>query len=219
MYKKLAAFGAALFAFALPLSASPATGVPAVDRTDSPPPGKITIDVVTVNGSGCPQGTARVWVSEDNTSFRVAYDRFTARAGGDAAPTDFRKFCQIVLQVHVPQGFTYGIASATYRGFAHLEPGASALELARYYFQGDSATEFVDHGFNGPMHDDWQVTDTTDIAEIVYQPCGRTRDFNINTQLRVKTGGSNAEAGTSYITMDSTNGSVNTTYRFAWKRC
>ncbi|WP_408610577.1 DUF4360 domain-containing protein [Lentzea terrae] len=35
------------------------------------PPGKVTIDVVTVNGSGCPAGTTAVATAADNTAFTV----------------------------------------------------------------------------------------------------------------------------------------------------
>ncbi|QIS22118.1 DUF4360 domain-containing protein [Nocardia terpenica] len=219
MYKKLAALGAALFAFSLPMPGSPAAGAPVSDPNTLLPLDRITVDVVTVNGSGCPQGTAAVAVAADNTAFTVTYSQFTALVGVGADPTDFRKNCQLVLQVHVPQGFTYGIASADYRGFAHLDAGATALERARYYFQGDSATEYVDHPLSGFYDDDWQMTDTTDVGAIVFQPCGQTRDFNINTELRVKAGTSDPYTTTSFITMDSTDGSIVTTYHFAWKQC
>ncbi|MFI5776725.1 DUF4360 domain-containing protein [Nocardia sp. NPDC051570] len=217
MYTKLAALGAALFAFALPISGAPASGAPTPNTP--PPPDRITVDVVTVNGSGCPQGTAAVAVADDNSAFTVTYSQYTAQAGAGAGPTDFRKNCQLVLNVHVPQGFTYGIASADYRGYAHLEPGATALERARYYFQGDAASNYVDHTFNGAFDDDWQQTDSTDVGSIVFQPCGESRDFNINTQLRVNNGSSDPNAPTSFITMDSTDGSIVTTYHFAWKKC
>src|ERR671916_159064 len=91
-----------------------------------PPPNHITIDIVTVNGSGCPAGTAAVAVSEDNKAFTVTYSDFLAQIGVGAKPTDFRKNCQLNLRVNVPQGFTYGIAQADYRGFGHLERGATA---------------------------------------------------------------------------------------------
>jgi Domain of unknown function (DUF4360) len=44
------------------------------------------------------------------------------------------------------------------------------------------------------------------------------RNFNINTELRVYTGWSNPSS-TSLIGMDSTDGSIKTTYHFAWKTC
>ncbi|QIS07556.1 DUF4360 domain-containing protein [Nocardia brasiliensis] len=199
------------------MSGSPVSGQPGSDWPGAPPD-KIVIDVVTVNGTGCPKDTAAVAVSPDNTAFTVTYSAYTAQVGPGAGPTDFRKNCQLNLKVHVPQGFTYGIAQADYRGFASLAKGATALERARYYFQGNSPTDFVDHTFKGPFNDDWQKTDTTEVGAIVYLPCGETRNFNINTQLRVDAGSSDPKK-TSFITMDSTDGAINTTYHFAWKQC
>src|SRR3954470_23164074 len=83
-----------------------------------PPPDKIVIKVATVNGSGCPAGTAAVAVSPDNTAFTVTYSNYLAQVGKGAKPTDFRKNCQLNLVTHVPQGFSYAIASVDYRGYA-----------------------------------------------------------------------------------------------------
>ncbi|HEX7302398.1 DUF4360 domain-containing protein [Lentzea sp.] len=187
--------------------------------SETPPPDHITIDIVTVNGSGCPAGTAAVAVSEDNKAFTVTYSDYLAQVGVGARPTDFRKNCQLNLRVNVPQGFTYGIAQADYRGFAHLERGAYAIQKANYYFQGMSQNDSAQHRYNGPHSDDWQATDTTEIAAIVYSPCGEKRNFNINTELRVYPGTSNTATTTSFVSMDSTDGAIDTTYRFSWKTC
>jgi len=198
---------------------APAAFTPSTFPTTPPPPDRIVIDVVTVNGSGCPAGTAAVAVAEDNTAFTVTYSDYLAQVGVGAKPTDFRKNCQLSLRVHVPQGFTYAIAQADYRGFAHLERGANGLEKANYYFQGTSPTAYVNHRFNGPYNDDWQATDFTDIAAIVWAPCGVFRNLNINTELRVSAGSSNPNKTTSFMTMDSADGSIDTVYHFHWKRC
>ncbi|MBL1080906.1 DUF4360 domain-containing protein [Streptomyces actinomycinicus] len=185
---------------------------------DDPPPDKIVIDVATVNGSGCPAGTAAVAVSPDNTAFTVTYSDYLAKAGGNSDPTDFRKNCQLNLVVHVPQGFTYAIASADYRGFAALQRGASATQKASYYFQGSPSTVPRNHPFNGPYNDDWQATDSTDWAQLVWAPCGVLRNFNINTELRVNAGTANPDK-VSFMTMDSTDGEISTVYHMAWKQC
>ncbi|MFD2472243.1 DUF4360 domain-containing protein [Amycolatopsis silviterrae] len=185
----------------------------------NPPPDKIIIDVATVNGTGCPPDTAAVSVSADNTAFTVTYSQYTAQVGVGAGPTDFRKNCQIGLRVHVPQGFTYGIASADFRGFAHLENGAYGVERANYYFQGNSPTQYASHKLNGFLDADWQFTDATEIDAIVYQPCGQERNLQINTELRAYAGTSDPKKTTSFVTMDSTDGSVTTVYHFAWKTC
>jgi len=183
-----------------------------------PPPDKIVIAVVTVNGSGCPANTAAVAVAANNTAFTVTYSNYLARVGPGSGATDFVKNCQLNLRVHVPQGFTYAIAEADYRGYAHLEPGATGQEQANYYFQGMPQTATVKHPLQTPYDDDWQVTETTDVAALVYAPCGEERNFNVNTQLKVNAGTSDPQK-TSFIAMYSTDGSLKTTYHFAWKQC
>ncbi|WP_442727290.1 DUF4360 domain-containing protein [Streptomyces pseudogriseolus] len=184
---------------------------------DDPPPDKIVIKVATVNGSGCPAGTAAVAVSADNTAFTVTYSDYIAQAGGSSDPTAARRNCQLSLLVHVPQGFTYAIASADYRGFAALRPGARGTERASYYFQGSPNTEHRTHVLAGPYDDNWQATDETDWAQLVYAPCGVQRNFNINTELRVSAGSDPSQV--SFMTMDSTDGDISTVYHLAWKRC
>ncbi|WP_394824584.1 DUF4360 domain-containing protein [Pendulispora albinea] len=196
----------------------PGDAVAASDDSVPPPDDKITISVVTVNGSGCPKGTADVDVSPDKTTFSIAYDDFTAQAGGGSDPTDMRKNCQVNLHVHIPQGFTYAIARADYVGFARLAPGARALQRASYYFTGTSPTPHRDHTFAGPFHDDWHTTDITDVAALVYKPCGEDRNLNINAELRVNAGSSDPRA-TSFISMDASGGRIRTTYHFSWKKC
>ncbi|MCW2640777.1 MAG: secreted protein [Dactylosporangium sp.] len=192
---------------------------PAAAQTTPPPPNKIVIDLVTVNGSGCPAGTAAVAVAPDNTAFTVTYSHYMAQVGVGAKPTDFRKNCQLNLSVHVPQGFTYAIAEADYRGFGHLENGATGLERANYYFQGQRQTAFINHSFAGPLNDDWYTTDWVDVAALVFAPCGEQRNLNINTELRVGAGSSDPAKTTSFMSMDSTDASIDTIYHFAWKKC
>ncbi|WP_439380611.1 DUF4360 domain-containing protein [Amycolatopsis lexingtonensis] len=200
--------GMILSALAAPVE-SPATSAPAE---------KITLDIKTINGSGCPAGTATASadVAADNTSFTVRYTNFTAKAGGGAPALEGRKNCQINVLVHVPQGFTYAIAEADYRGYAHIESGASALEQANYYFTGTAPTARVRHTFPGPFHGVWRASDVTEVEELVFAPCGESRNLNINAELRADAGTS---GGGSFIEMDSEHASVDTIYHFAWKTC
>ena len=199
--------------------AGPASATGYLDLPVPPPSDRIVIDVVTVNGSGCPAGTAAVAVSPDNTAFTVTYSNYMALVGVGSAATDWRKNCQLNIVVHVPQGFTYAISKVDYRGFASLAPGASAIERANYYFQGQSQTVFSSHTFAGPLGDDWQTTDEVQIAALVWAPCGALRNLNINTELRAMAGTSDTTKTTSFISMDSTDGAIDTVYHFAWALC
>ncbi|SDZ15808.1 protein of unknown function [Micromonospora pattaloongensis] len=182
--------------------------------TATAPAEKIVVDVQTVNGSGCRAGTATATTAPDNTSFSVAYDDFVAQAGGSTRATDSRKNCQINLRVHLPQGFTFAIAQADYRGYAGLAAGATGAQLAHYYFTGSAATAESSHSFAGPMDAAWHTTDRTEVA--VYARCGADALFNINTELRVDAGPSGA---TSLMTMDATRAGVRTVFQLTWKRC
>ncbi|MGE7384763.1 DUF4360 domain-containing protein [Streptomyces sp. NPDC004126] len=205
---------AALAAAALTPSAGAAPALPF-----PAPPGQITVDVVQVNGSGCRPGTANVAVSPDNTAFTVTYSEYLAQVGKDAKATDFRKNCQLGLSVNVPQGYTYAIAKADYRGFASLAQGASATQNASYYFQGMQQTAYRSHTLNGPTEGNWQVSDAVPVEALVFHPCGAKRNLNINTELRAQAGSSDTANSTSFVAMDSTDGSFNTVYHFSWKTC
>jgi hypothetical protein len=205
--------------FASALVAGPASAVGYLDLPVPPPTDKIVIDVVTVNGTGCPAGTAAVAVSPDNTAFTVTYSAYTALVGVGATATDWRKNCQLNIVVHVPSGFTYAISSVDYRGFADLKAGAYAVERANYYFQGSPQTVYVSHQYNGPFGDDWQASDEVPVTSLIYAPCGALRNLNINTELRAYAGTSNPATTTSFISMDSTDGELNTIYHFSWMNC
>lgn len=189
------------------------------DDTVAPPDDNITIEVASVNGSGCRKGTAAVAMSPDNTAFTVTYSEYLAQVGVGAKPTDFRKNCQLNLNLNVPQGFTYAISQSDYRGYALLEEGANAKQGASYYFQGMSSTLSVSHPIDGPYDGNWQTTDKVGIAALVFAPCGEQRLLNINTDLRVDAGTSDTETTTSFVAMDSTDTAINTVYRLTWKKC
>jgi len=190
-----------------------------IDPGPSVPDEQITIDVITVNGSGCPAGTAAVAVAPDNTAFTVTYSEYFAQVGVGSVPNQARRNCQLAVDVHVPGGFTYAISKTDYRGYGSLAKGASATQMARYYFQGQSPTSFASHGFSGPFDDNWQTSDQVEIASQSWYPCGEQRYLNINTELRVAAGTSDIKNTTSVMWMDSTDGSISTKYHFNWKRC
>jgi hypothetical protein len=186
---------------------------------DSPPPGAVTVEVVAVYGSGCLLGTAAVTASPDNTTLHAIYSDYVAAVGVGTRPTDFRKNCQLTLRVNVPHGFTYGIDRIDYRGFAHLERGATGTQRGSYYFAGLPQVMNSSHTWQGPLDDNWQATDTVDTGMPLYRRCGEQANLNINTELRVSAGTSDPKTTTSYLVMDSTDAYIATVYHLVWKRC
>ncbi|TDD29270.1 DUF4360 domain-containing protein [Actinomadura sp. KC06] len=208
-----AAAAAALGLTAASISPAAAASSRLLDRG----PDGVTIDIATVNGSGCPAGTTAVAISDDKEAFTVTYSDYMAQAGGSSKPTDGRKNCVISMKVHVPQGFTYAIAQTDYRGYAYLEKGASAVQKASYWFQGNSPTGVIQHNIPGAYDNNWQYTDRIPVDALVWKKCGEQRNFNINTEIRATAGTDKTK--TSFIAMDSTDGSIKTKYHFSWKTC
>ncbi|GIE78081.1 hypothetical protein Aph02nite_40310 [Actinoplanes philippinensis] len=191
-------------ALAVPLAAAPAhAAAPA-----------ITVEVIAANGSGCAPGTASVVGNGDNTGFRVRYRDFVAEAGGGAAVIDRRKNCQLGVLVTIPDGWTIAIASANYRGKAVLRSGATALQRTSYYWQGTSATERKDVTFSGPLNGLWTTWDVAPV--LTYAECGSQSVLNVNTELRIDAGSS---TGTSTMSMNATDGDVETLFNYSLASC
>jgi hypothetical protein len=205
---KLAAFCAALFsclAFA-PASASAAT-------PDQPPP-YFTAHLLTANGSGCPPGSADVTQLSD-TTFTVTYSQYIASAGGGADPIDFRKNCQLNVNVGVPSGWTFGIQEVDYRGYAHLGNGARGTLVASYYYAGLPSTYHQQHPMYGPTDGDYEFNDLAGV--IAYAPCHANVGLNINTEVRAYTGSDKSYLNV--LTMDSTDVSESTIYHLSFRHC
>jgi hypothetical protein len=188
---------------AVPLAAAPAQAAAA-----------ITVEVIASNGSGCAPGTASVVGNGDNTGFRIRYRDFVAEAGGGAAIIDRRKNCQLGVLVTIPDGWTIAIASANYRGKAGLRSGATALQRTSYYWQGASATERKDVTFTGPLNGLWTTWDVAPV--LTYAECGSQSVLNINTELRIDAGTS---TGTSTMSMNASEGDVDTLFNYSLASC
>ncbi|QXJ22155.1 DUF4360 domain-containing protein [Actinomadura graeca] len=199
---------------ALGLSVLIASPAPA-DTTDAPDaaaPENVTIDVASVNGSGCPAGTTTV--TNDKSSFTISYSDYLVYAGGDASPTNSRKNCQISLRVRAP-GYTYAIRGLEHRGFAGLQADAVGTQRANYYFQGSQENRTITRNIKGRYFGEWRVNDRLENNELLYKPCDEERNLNVNTELRVTPGSDDSKV--SFVAADSTHGSE--TYHFAWRRC
>ncbi|KAF4407513.1 MULTISPECIES: DUF4360 domain-containing protein [Streptomyces] len=207
----IAAGGAAAALFASALSVQSA---PVVEETPSV---TAEVEVVTVNGSGCPSGTARVDVASDNASFSVTYSDYIAQVGLGGEPIDFRKNCQLSLQIDVPSGYTYAVLGLEHRGYTFLKKGATGLQRTEYYFQGDSDGVVHSRSFTGPYQGSWRTTDS-DSDDVLWAPCGDERNLNINTELRVNGGSSDNTTSPSFLAMRSS-GLPDAAYQIAYKKC
>lgn len=181
-----------------------------------PPSDRVTIDTLSVNGTGCRSDTTTVAVSPDKEAFTVLYSTYLAQAGASTKNKDERRKCGITVRLNVPANMTYAVSAVDYRGFAHLEAGASATLSSRYHFQGSGTPAFTEHAFASGLVDDWQVTDTVG-AGAEFGKCGKDRKIDIDTELRAQS--PRVDSPTSFITMDSTDGEISSTYHLTYRNC
>jgi hypothetical protein len=174
-------------------------------------PGNVGVEVVSVNGSGCPAGRGSATISADRLSIEVTTQAFFAVAGAGAAPTDIRKNCQVGLRVDKPSEYTYAVVLAHSSGFAYLGETATGLNRVSAYFQGSSPTAVMASTYRGPFAGAWDATVVPDL--VIFAPCGVERDLNLNAEVRIAAGTTDPDVVT-FMARDRS-----ASYRLAWRRC
>jgi hypothetical protein len=179
------------------------------------PPREVYVGSVSYGGTGCPQGTVGSSLSNDRSSLTLAFNQLNAATGTGIPITASRKNCQLNLNLAVPAGWSYAIATVDYRGYVQLPAGVSAEHKTTAYFQGQTAQVSTGVQFAGPVAKDYVSRDTVAPAAQVWMPCGMTTPLNINEQARV-IGPANKSA---QLTTNSVDGKVTLVLGLQWKRC
>lgn len=194
-------------------------------------PEGIYIQSLQANGSGCPAGSFAANVSPDGQTFTILLDNYLA-AINMQSPMD-RKTCQFSVNFKVPNGWTFAITTADYRGFAYAELGTQVAHQALYSFQGSKPLghrwehEVKEHHsfrpfeIRGPYKDNYTIHQELDNRTAPWSPCNseESQTLTITTTLMARSlrGNANLQA---QITLDSIDGSLQSQrYQLAWKRC
>jgi Domain of unknown function (DUF4360) len=103
----------------------------------TPPPGTVKILGQTLNGNGCPAGSATYTLSPDFSTIEVTYNSFSAQWG--PGPPNFSqiiKSCVLTLSIQAPPGWRYTISQTIFRGDAYLQKTCVGTLKAQYAFAG-----------------------------------------------------------------------------------
>ena len=165
-------------------------------------------------GSGCPQGTASVTMSPDNSQLSILFDSYTVATGGGLPRVD-RKSCNLSIPVRVPNGYSYSIIQVDYRGFNSLPRQARSQLSVEYFFAGSRGVRTAKN-FMGPLTDNYQTTDRLGAEALVWSPCGAETIMRVNTSM-TQFGSPRGEDALS--TVDSADISSVLIYHIQFRRC
>lgn len=190
----------------IPGVATPTTLVPEA-ATAPTTPIEATVSVATVNGSGCPAGTASIRMAPDRSQALVLFSDYTAVTGGDVSVVEARKNCQISLRVDVQEGYTYALSRVDYHLTGNLGAGVTGVAQMNHYFQGDGATATSQDTVTGPFRGGRQVTVRPTAP--TWAPCDTDRNLNLNSSVRLS-----PTTATATLSMDALAG-----FEFVGRRC
>jgi Domain of unknown function (DUF4360) len=178
--------------------------LPAAAQAAPSPAPAITLKVLSAFGSGCPKDTTYAQPTADNTAFSLSYSAF--RVSGN----DYKN-CKVSVRVAVPQGWTYAVTSVVNRVTPDLDKQSSAKLQMNAWFTGSPWNASADDSVSGPSTKLWTTESSADA--LVYAPCNRSFDLNVNNTLRV-TG--NASSSAELIDTDT---QASTIFNLSWKKC
>ncbi len=174
----------------------------------------IRLGAPAYGGTGCPDGSASVSLSDDQKSLSILFDNFVAQAGGDTNKSMDRKVCNVAIPVHVPNGLSVSILAIDYRGFYDLPKNAKATFGVEYFFAGVRGPSFTKN-FSGASSKDYTITNKLQANALVWSACGADVILRTNPSIRVTTS-QNKEA---MATVDSEDVNASIVYKLQFQKC
>jgi hypothetical protein len=186
---------------------------PAAAETTTAPTTPVTVEILTVTGTGCPTATALVAMAPDNTALSFALSSFSAEISPVAASSRANRSCQITLDVDAPDGLSFAIHQIDSTGYVSVADGASTVHALTHTFQGITTTHRISHTIDGPYEHTWEYNDVVPEPSRLWRPCDDARPLVLGVELSVDPG--NAAPGSeSFIVMEAPQ-----VYWLSWGTC
>ncbi|KAJ3260287.1 hypothetical protein HK103_000922 [Boothiomyces macroporosus] len=183
------------------------------------PPGEVTINQITYQGDGCPQGSVEAIISADATVFTLLYSSFVASSGPGVALSENLKQCSVVVDLNHAHGYTYTALNLDHRGYVSVPAGLNAELSTTHFFKARPNNPNFHTVFPGPYDNDYLVTSNNGVKE--RSNCGKKSKARVNSSIRLYGGDTTTLAG--YISGDSLDGSLQKTiqqvFHLDWKAC
>lgn len=171
---------------------------------------------VDATGTGCPDGTWDVGISEDGETFTLLFNSYAATVS-PGQRSDLKE-CQIDIELGSPQGLSYSVASFYYQGYVFLEkPGMTARQTASYAFRGKRENAADRNEVVGPADESYIFSDEIEPNRRVWSPCRRDDALHVRTRLDMKN--EPHRTGSGFINSAAVDGSLAFKWKLQWRRC
>lgn len=177
--------------------------------------GGLKIGMPAYGGTGCPAGSASITLSPGEDAVSILFDQFVTEAGRTTNRRIDRKSCNLSIPVQVPQGYSVAVFQVDYRGYNAVPRGAFNRFDAEYFWAGSRGPR-VSRQFNGPLNENYTVSDNLVASTLVWTPCGASVNLRVNASLQSM---SNSQMDQTMATVDSADISSGLIYHIQWRRC
>ena len=88
-----------------------------------------SLQSLTYDGTGCPQGTVGQSVSADRQTFTLIFDSYIASTGTGVSHKDAKKDCDLTLNIEVGPGYRLDYVQLDRRGYVQLTSEQTAVAV------------------------------------------------------------------------------------------
>lgn len=167
-------------------------------------------------GSGCAQGTVGNLISASPEglpdTLTLLFDAYEALQGAGVSSSERQKSCNIAINIDVPQGFSFSLLQAEYKGYADLPVGVRGIQRTTYEFPFSNRGTFETE-LKGPYEEDYRRTD--EVGTAVWSPCGGSVPLNLQTSVALR-GDRKPNAS---MNVERFTGKLTQLYNFQWRQC
>jgi hypothetical protein len=148
------------------------------------------IESISYGGSGSPQGTVGLSISDDRSAATLIFDQFVASSGPGVPITQNRKASQINFNLHLPTGTSQFAVVVDLRGFVQMPSGETAEVTRSTSFPGGLLQSTANDGFTGPIARDYLARDADTFTHVSTLPTGAVIPLILNVESRLLATGS-----------------------------
>ncbi|MEZ4741664.1 MAG: DUF4360 domain-containing protein [Bdellovibrionota bacterium] len=179
---------------------------------DVPDLDDVWISNVAAGGTGC-KGQEGAYAYFDGQAIVLQTEGLNVIKGERIPASEARKFCQYLIELEVPSGWTYGIVAVEGNMETYLNYGTKAVAKlnASFVGDGDSGAAEIIHKYTG--YDDTNFYERLD--QVIYAPCDNNRSLKLKQALQLsKASSSRTSRRFSEAQLDSP-----VSFYLTWKRC